>query len=51
LRQIEANPKLKFVKHIWDAASYLVMRYNPIVLQGHKKPRIRFIPFNPQRDG
>jgi PBSX family phage terminase large subunit len=50
LRQIEANPKLKFVKHIWDAASYLVMRYNPIVLQSHKKPSIRFIPFNPQRD-
>ncbi len=30
--QIEKDPKLKFTKHVWDAASYLTERYDPIVL-------------------
>lgn len=28
--QIEQDAKLKFTKHVWDAASYLVDRYDPI---------------------
>lgn len=31
-KQIEDNPKLKYTKHIFDAASYLVERYDPIKL-------------------
>lgn len=30
LKMIEKDSKLKFTKHVWDAASYLVERYNPI---------------------
>jgi PBSX family phage terminase large subunit len=30
--QIEKSPKLKFTKHIYDAASYLVEKYDPIKL-------------------
>lgn len=31
--EIRKDPKLKFTKHIWDAASYLVEKYDPIMLQ------------------
>ncbi len=31
-KQIETHPRLKFTKHVWDAASYLVERYDPILL-------------------
>jgi len=33
VKDIEKNPKSKFTKHIWDAASYLVEKYDPIVLK------------------
>jgi hypothetical protein len=35
LKQIEANPKLKFTKHTWAAASYLVQRYSPVRMEYH----------------
>jgi PBSX family phage terminase large subunit len=40
-RQIETDNKLKFVKHIWDAASYLIERYNPITLEIPKEQRYK----------
>lgn len=43
-RDIERNSKMKFVKHIWDAASYLVEKYDPArKIQpptGHKQQRV-----------
>ena len=51
IKQIEADPKLKFTKHVWDAASYLVERYDPIKLAvaEHKKPRVSTVSFSPTR--
>lgn len=40
---IKQNAKLKFTKHVWDAASYLVEKYDPIVLkpsQANRNPVI-----------
>src|SRR5690606_12917108 len=33
VKDIEKDPKQKFTKHIWDAASYLVEKYDPITLK------------------
>jgi hypothetical protein len=30
IKDIERDKNLKFTKHIWDAASYLIERYDPI---------------------
>lgn len=47
--QIEKDPKLKFTKHIWDAASYLVERYDPIRLDipASQRPRVATQQFKP----
>jgi len=37
--QIETDSRLKFTKHIWDAASYLVERYDPIRLEIPREER------------
>lgn len=36
VKDIEKNPKSKFTKHVWDAASYLVEKYDPIILTNAK---------------
>jgi PBSX family phage terminase large subunit len=50
-KQIEADSKLKFVKHVWDAASYLTYRYDPIKLNEHVRPNHRVVaaPYVPTR--
>lgn len=50
-KQIEQDNKLKFTKHVWDAASYLVERYDPIRLDSNeiKGPKMTPQPFRPQR--
>jgi hypothetical protein len=52
-RQIELQPKLKFTKHVFDAASYLVERYDPIRLDvpPHRRPSLVFRQFRPNRGG
>lgn len=47
LKMIENDPKLKFTKHVWDAASYLVERYDPVKLElhSHKGPSFKPQPF------
>jgi hypothetical protein len=51
VRQIERNPEQKFVKHIFDAASYLVERYDPIRLEApiQNNYTLRYKPFTPKR--
>jgi PBSX family phage terminase large subunit len=44
LKMIEKDPKLKFTKHVWDAASYLVERYDPVKLDLKGQPQPRFNP-------
>lgn len=39
LKDIEKDKKLKFTKHIWDAASYLVEKYDPVVLRPSNEKR------------
>lgn len=34
---IKKDPKQKFMKHIFDAASYLVEKYDPIIIKGPEK--------------
>jgi hypothetical protein len=50
LREIDKDPSLKYTKHIWDAASYLVHRYDPIHKQQaiKEKPSIILEPFRPR---
>lgn len=43
-KDIEKNRNVKFTKHIWDAASYLVEKYDPIVLATGKKERSVTVP-------
>lgn len=39
VKDIEKDPKLKFTKHVWDAASYEVEKYDPVRLSiKNKKP-------------
>jgi phage terminase large subunit len=33
---IKKDAKMKFMKHIFDAASYLVEKYDPVIIQVHK---------------
>ncbi|MBY0404868.1 MAG: hypothetical protein K2X66_13290, partial [Cyanobacteria bacterium] len=50
-RQIEIQSSLKFVKHIWDAASYPVEKYDPILREQPKTSNpSRIIPqsFHPR---
>lgn len=42
LHQISQSRNLKFVKHPFDAASYLVYRYDPIKLEAHEQRKPRF---------
>jgi len=37
---IKKDPKAKFTKHIWDAASYLIERYDPIEIEMHDEPAL-----------
>jgi hypothetical protein len=52
-KQIEANPKLKFLRDPWVAASYLVERYDPIQLdevpERRAKSKLVQVPFQPGR--
>lgn len=50
LKQIEQDPKMKFTKHIWDAASYLTERYDPIKLDPPKGggPKVYTAPYRPR---
>lgn len=52
IKQIEQDKNLKFTKHPFDAASYLVERYDPIKLEAavKNKPRILAQPFTPKRN-
>lgn len=51
-RNIDNDPKLKYTKHVWDAASYLVYRYDPIKREGplqNKSLQVRAKAFQPRR--
>jgi PBSX family phage terminase large subunit len=50
-RLIQQDANLKYTKHVWDAASYLVERYDPIKLEvpATKKPKMIAQPFTPTR--
>lgn len=41
---IKKDPKLKFTKHVWDAASYLIEKYDPIVLKSFKPEQSVTVP-------
>jgi hypothetical protein len=46
--EIKKDRNLKFIKHVWDAASYLVEKYDPVrlnVKQKDNKPIIRPLAF------
>lgn len=43
-KEIQKDPKKKFIKHIFDAASYLVEKYDPIILQSAKEEPAVMVP-------
>lgn len=51
IKMIERSPKLKFTKHVWDAASYPVEKYDPITLHQPeelaKRQQVYDVPFQP----
>lgn len=44
VKDIEKDRKLKFTKHIWDAASYLVEKYDPIILKAKREDSKVIVP-------
>lgn len=52
MHQIAQDRKLKFTGHIFDAASYLVWRYDPILIDAAAKPptqRMRVVEYKARR--